>query len=274
MNTTYAYTGPVKAVIFDWAGTTVDFGCCAPAAVFVEVFRRRDISVSVAEARGPMGMHKRDHIRVLTQSASVLEQWTNRFGRPPNEDDVSAMFSEFVPLQLEAIRRHADVVPGALEAIAELRRGGTRIGSTTGYNAEMMAVLVPLAAEAGYEPDCVVTVSEVPEGRPAPWMALEAARRLGVYPMAACVKVGDTPVDMGEGRNAGMWAVGVVEHGNEVGLSQPDLLRLPPEERDQRFRVARKRLEDAGAHYAIDSIAGLPQIIGEINNRLGRGERP
>ncbi len=259
------YTGPVKAVIFDWAGTTVDFGCCAPAAVFIEVFRRKGITVTPSEARGPMGIHKRDHIRILTQLAPIADQWKAKFGRLPNEDDGDTMFEEFVPLQVEAIKRHADIIPGALDTIKFLRDRGIKIGSTTGYNAEMMAMLVPLAKESGYSPDCMVSVSDVPEGRPAPWMALEAAKRLAVYPMAACVKVGDTVSDIGEGLNAGMWSVGVVEHGNEVGLNANEFAALSDRERIERCAVARKRLTDAGAHYVIDRIANLPEVLNTVN---------
>jgi len=61
------YCGPVKAVIFDLAGTTVDYGSCAPAGAFIELFRRHNIEISNKQARGPMAMHKRDHIKILLQ---------------------------------------------------------------------------------------------------------------------------------------------------------------------------------------------------------------
>jgi phosphonoacetaldehyde hydrolase len=263
------YSGPVKAVIFDWAGTTVDFGCCAPAAVFLEVFRRKGIKVSLEEARGPMGMHKRDHIRVMAEMPRIAAQWEARYGRRPTEDDIDGMFSEFLPLQMDAISRHADVIPGVIETVAGLRERGIKIGSTTGYNAEMMSVLVPEAKRAGYEPDVTVCVSDVPAGRPAPWMALEAAKRLGVYPMRAIVKVGDTVADIHEGLNAGMWSVGVVEHGNEVGLSRGEFESLSAAERKSRCSAARARLTDAGADFVIERTADLPDLIDKIEDCSG-----
>jgi phosphonoacetaldehyde hydrolase len=45
-----------KAVVFDWAGTVVDFGSFAPMGVFVEAFAEFGVEVSVAQARAPMGM--------------------------------------------------------------------------------------------------------------------------------------------------------------------------------------------------------------------------
>jgi len=220
-----------------------------------------------------MGMHKRDHIRILTRLEHVATQWERQHSRRPTEDDVESMFAEFVPLQVEAIKRHADIIPGAIETIAALRARGIKIGSTTGYNDEMMAALTPITTNAGYIPDCIVTVSDVQEGRPAPWMALEAASRLGVYPMAACVKLGDTVADIGEGLNAGMWSIGVVEHGNEVGLTQEEFAALSKSDRAARCSVARKRLENAGAHYVIDRIAELPRIVTEIEDGVYSQER-
>ncbi len=130
------------------------------------------------------------------------------------------------------------------------------------------------ASQAGYRPDVSVAVTEVPAGRPAPWMALKAAMQLGVYPPEALVKVGDTPVDVEAGLNAGMWTVAVVESGNEMGLSEADLAALAPSARQQRRRRAWETLSRAGAHYVIDRIGQLPGVVAEINARLARGEKP
>lgn len=269
-----SYRGAIKAAIFDWAGTTVDYGCCAPAAVFIDVFSKRGIAVTQSQAREPMGMHKRDHIRVMAQMEPIAQQWESIHGRRPTEEDVESMFAEFVPMQVACIADHADIIPGTLEAVAELRTMCLRIGSTTGYNNEMMDILVPKAAEGGYAPDAIVCVTDVPAGRPAPWMALEAAKQLGVYPMEAVVKVGDTVADIGEGLNAGMWTIGVVEHGNEVGLSEAELATLSPDRRAEVKRRAQQRLVDACAHYVVETIADVPDTVRAINERLAQGERP
>lgn len=271
---TNSSTPHVEAVIFDWAGTTVDFGCCAPAAVFIEVFKRKGIDVTLEQARGPMGMHKRDHIRILTILDPVAAQWSAKYGKRPTEDDVEAMFAEFVPLQVEAIANHADIVPGAIETIAALRERGLKLGSTTGYNAEMMAVLTPLAKTAGYSPDCMVCVSDVPQGRPAPDMALEAMKRLGVSDPARCVKVGDTVADIHEGLNAKMWSIGVVDHGNEVGLSRAEFESTPAPQLAELRKTAQRRLANAGAHYVANTIRDIPSCIDTINKRLATGDRP
>jgi phosphonoacetaldehyde hydrolase len=268
------YTGPLKAVILDWAGTIVDYGSCAPAGVFVEVFARRGVPITMAQARGPMGSEKRAHVAAITAMPEVADAWKRTHGRPCADADIDAMYTDFVPLQIESLPRFADLIPGTFEAVADFRKRGLKIGTNTGYNAEMMRVLAPETARRGFEPDCIVTSDTVPEGRPAPWMALQAAAELGVYPMSAIVKIGDTIPDIHEGLNAGMWTIAVAATGNELGLSQPEAEALPPDEREARLAGARERLLMAGAHYVVDGIADTPPILDQIENRLADGERP
>ena len=268
------YRGRLQAVIFDWAGTTVDHGCIAPASVFVEIFQRHRVPIEMAQARAPMGMNKRDHLLAILQMPSIAEAWQSVHGRPPEEADIDTMYTEFIPLQVECVRRYADPIPGVVNIIAQLHQRGIRVGSNTGYNREIMDALVPVAAAAGFEPDCMVCSTDVPEGRPAPWMALENARRLNVYPMSAVVKVDDTAPGIEEGLNAGMWTIAVTETGNEVGLSYEDLQALDPSQRQDRRQMASRRLASSGAHYVINGVADLLPCLDDIEQRLARGEQP
>ena len=162
------YRGPLKAVILDWAGTTLDYGCCAPAVVFTEVFRRQGVEISMEEARAPMGAHKQVHIRRISENPNVAARWEKAHGRLPTEEDVVAMFEAFVPLQLNCLADYAELIPGTLDFVAAARKRGLKIGSTTGYTVEMMELIGQEAAQRGYEPDHSVSAAEVPEGRPAP----------------------------------------------------------------------------------------------------------
>ena len=162
------YRGPVKAVLLDWAGTTMDFGCMAPAVVFVEVFKRKRVPITMDEARAPMGTHKRVHIQRITELDSVRARWTEIHGRLPDDSDVTAMFADFVPLQIDCLSRYSRLIPGTLEAVAECRRRGIKIGSTTGYLPEMMAVNLVDAQRQGYVPDCTVCAGDPPAGPPYP----------------------------------------------------------------------------------------------------------
>ncbi len=264
----------VRAVIFDISGTTLDFGSRGPAVAFVELFARQGVAVTEEQARRPMGRHKRDHIRAMLADGAIAGSWAQVHGAPPAEDDLDRLYRDFLPLQIEVLERHCDVIPGVPEVVRELRARGIRIANTTGFDTAMIERLVKRAAEGGYEPDLWVCPDQVGGGRPALWMAFHAARELNVYPMSAFVKVGETPADVEEAHAAGMWAVSVLRHGNEVGLSREALEALTPAEAEQRVNRVRARLAAMGPHYIIGRTADLIPVVDEISARIVRGERP
>jgi phosphonoacetaldehyde hydrolase len=269
-----SYRGPLKAVVLDWAGTTLDYGCFAPVIVFMEVYKRKGVEISIEEARAPMGTHKRVHIAAISSNEGVARRWEAVHGRKPNDCDVEEMFRDFVPLQLACLGDHAELIPGTLGAVAEFRRRGLKIGSTTGYTQDMMDVLVAEAARRGYTPDAMVCVTQAPAGRPHPYMCLQNAIQLQTYPMEAFVKIGDTLPDISEGLNAGMWTIGVAKTGNELGLTEEQAAALDPEDLDARLACAYQRMSQMGAHYVVDGISDVMPALDDINRRLARGERP
>lgn len=269
-----SYRGPIQAVILDWAGTTVDFGSLAPAMAFVQLFAEEGIAISVAEVRGPMGTEKREHIRQLCQLPEVADRWRTVHGDPPDETAVDRLYQAFVPLQIAAIRDYAQLIPGCRETVAALRERGIRIGANTGYSREMAEPLMRAAADQGYIPDSAVCATEVPRGRPYPYMSLKNAIELGVETVQACVKVDDTVPGIEEGLNAGMWTVAVAISGNEIGLPLAGWDALPFAEQQRRRERAYGRLLTSGAHYVVDSIAALPRCLDAIETRLANGERP
>ncbi|WP_052190492.1 phosphonoacetaldehyde hydrolase [Chitinibacter sp. ZOR0017] len=269
------YCGPLEAVIFDWAGTIVDFGSFAPTQVLVDAFAEIGLPVSLAEARVPMGMAKWDHIQTLGQLPDVARRWQAKFGAPMTDADVDQIYEIFMPLQIARVGAYSQPIAGALDTLATLRAQGLKIGSCTGYPRAVMNALLPLAAELGIAPDCVIAADDLAAGaRPGPWMALANVIELGIKHVAACVKVDDTAVGIAEGLNAGMWTVGLAVSGNEVGLSQSEWLALSASEQQQRSQRAAEKLAQAGAHYVIDTVAELPAVIAAINQRLARGESP
>ncbi len=268
------YQGKIQAVLLDWAGTTMDYGCMAPAVVFVEVFKRQRVPITMDEARAPMGAHKRVHIEKISQLDSVRRRWEEVHGRAPTEADVDRMFAEFVPLQLACLSDYSDLIPGTLEAVAAMRKRGIKIGSTTGYLTEMMAINRRDAARQGYEPDSTVCASDVPAGRPYPFMCLQNVINLQVSPLEACVKIDDTIPGVEEGLNAGMWTIGLAMSGNEIGLPLKELEALDHAERQRRSQRAYTRMYQGGAHYVVDSIADILPCLDDIQERLARGDRP
>lgn len=268
------YAGPLEAVILDWAGTVIDHGCLAPAQAFVELFLREDVALTVAQAREPMGTEKREHIRRVLRIPAVSAAWQAVKRAAPTEEEIERLYRAFVPIQLQALAAHAQMIPGAVDMVERLRARDLKIGASTGYSREMLAVLEASARAEGYVPDISLASEDAPRGRPHPDLALINVVRLGVSCVQACVKVDDTVPGIEEGLNAGMWTIAVSTSGNEVGLSVADWNALETDDRQRRRDAAARRLAQAGAHYVVDSIAEIESCIDDIEDRIAFGDQP
>jgi phosphonoacetaldehyde hydrolase len=268
------YRGPIRAVILDWAGTTVDHGSLAPVRVLQEVFAARGVPISEEEARRDMGVLKKDHIRKILFAPDISARWSKSAGRQPTEADVESLFAKFIPLQLECLPKYSTVIDGVAETVARLRKRGIKIGSTTGYTRAMLDLVREAASKQGYAPDCAVAPDDVGAGRPHPWMIFANAIRMQVEPLESIVKIGDTAVDIEEGLRAGVWTIGVARTGNMVGLSADELAAPAPADKTARVENARRQLAAAGAHEVIDAVAECERALDAIEVRMKAGERP
>ena len=217
------YRGKVQALILDWSGTTADAYVVAPATVFVEVFKRQNVEISMPEARGPMGLRKDLHIKALTEVDTIKERWKGVYGKYPDQSDVDRMFADFVPLQLDCLRKYTTLLPGVAEVTQRLQNQGIKIGSTTGFIRPMVDILEEDAAKQGYKPDASVAGDEVINGaRPSPHMVFKNLDMLNITPIHSVVKVDDTISGVGEAVNAGCWGVGVTRYSNYMDVDTPE----------------------------------------------------
>jgi phosphonoacetaldehyde hydrolase len=258
----------LRAVMLDWAGTAVDHGSIAPVIVLQELFARHSIELTSDEARRDMGLLKRDHIRAILSLPSVHEKWRAAAGRDPANEDVDSLFADFNLLQPNILSSHSPLIDGVVETTADWRALGLRIGSSTGYTREMLRPIAELAAAQGYAPDATVCPDEVGAGRPAPWMLHRNMRILDVYPPSACVKIGDTVSDIEEGRNAGMWTIGLTRTGNLVGLDAAAWTQLDAASQQSRIAAAAQQLLQAGAQYVAEDLSACTPILEQIEERL------
>ena len=258
----------LRAVMLDWAGTAVDHGSIAPVIVLQELFARRRVELSSDEARRDMGLLKRDHIRAILALPSIFEKWRAVEGRDPAPDDVDSLFADFNLLQPNILSSHSQLIDGVVEATSAWRAQGLRIGSSTGYTREMLTPIAEQAAAQGYEPDASVCPDEVGAGRPAPWMLHRNMRILDIYPPSACVKIGDTVSDIEEGRNAGMWTIGLTRTGNLVGLDAAAWAQLDAASRQSRLASAAQLLLQAGADYVAEDLPACTALLAQIEERL------
>ncbi len=261
-------------MIFDWAGTTIDHGSRAPLVPFIRAFAACGVAITPDEARGPMGLHKKDHIRALLQLPTVARRWRERHGIEFRETDIEEIYRIFMPFQLEVVDEFTRLVPGLLECIGQLRHRGLAIGASTGYFREAAERVYRAAAHQGYKPDHCVCAEEVPTGRPAPWMIFRIMEALNCFPPASVVKVGDTVPDIGEGLAAGAWSIGVSRSSSEVGCTEEAWAALPVAEQVRCLATCREKLLAAGAHAVVETLTELPALLDHIDQRLARGEKP
>ncbi len=263
----------LRAVMLDWAGTTVDHGSIAPVLALQTLFSNHGIELSTEDARHDMGLLKRDHIQAILTLPNVRADWQQRFGKEPGPEDVLALFEKFGPLQMEIVTRHSQVIDGVADVVGRWQKRGLRIGSSTGYTREMLAPVMTQATDQGYKPDASVCPDEVGAGRPAPWMLARNAQLLEVYPPSLCVKIGDTISDIEEGRNAGMWTIGLTRTGNMIGLDAPAVAALPDNERADLISRAESALYSSGAHFVAEDLAACDAILAHIETLLNEDGR-
>ena len=251
-----------EAVIFDWAGTTVDYGCFAPVQVFTEVLKNAGVEPTMEEVREPMGMLKWAHIRTMLEMPRIKEAWKELYGREPEDADADKMYESYEPSLLGILDQYSDPKPYVLETVKALRDKGIKIGSTTGYTDVMMQVVVPKAKELGYEPDCWFSPDSTGgKGRPYPYMIFRNMEELNVSAVDKVIKVGDTISDIREGKNAGVFTIGILEGSSLVGLSQAEYESLPEEEKEKVLKEAEEKYKEAGADAVVRDIRGILEYI-------------
>jgi phosphonoacetaldehyde hydrolase len=228
------------------------------------------------EARGPMGLRKDLHIFELTQDPVIAARWESIKGTAPTQADVDAMFADFVPAQLECLRKYTTILPGVKDTLVKMQSEGIKIGASTGFVRSMVDILLEDSIKQGFTPDATVAGDEVIHGaRPAPHMVWKNLDIMGISEIKSVVKCDDTVSGIGEALNAGCWGVGLVRYSNYMNInSLEEEATLSEAEIARRMAHTRKILEQSGAHYVIDSLVELPAVIDDINARLARGEKP
>lgn len=255
----------IEAVIFDWAGTTVDYGSFAPVQAFIEAFAEFGIAPTVAEVREPMGMLKWDHIHTMMKMPRITEEWKKAHGRMWDKADVDAIYEKSETAIFGILDKFSTPKSFVLDTVAKLRERGIKIGSTTGYTTEMMDIVTKSAEEQGYKPDAWFCPNHTEnKGRPYPYMVFRNLEALGVSCVSAAIKVGDTVADIKEGKSAGMISVGIIEGSSVMGFTEAEYEALSPEQKAAEADRVRKVYEACGANYVISNMSKLMALIDEI----------
>jgi phosphonoacetaldehyde hydrolase len=262
----------ITAIILDWAGTTVDYGCFAPVNAFVKAFEAFGITPTIDETREPMGMEKLAHVAKMLEGERLSALWKEKHGKPHTKEDIDEIYSKFEPALFETLADYTDPIPGVIETVTKIREMGIVIGSTTGYTTKMMDVVIPLAKEKGYLPDFVVCPEDVGSGRPNPYMIWRNLEKLRISDVRQVVKIGDTAADMEEGKNAGCICVGIIKGSSMLGLSEKELTEKNQLEIVSLFEDTERKYFESGADFVIDDISKLPELIGKLNEGVQKND--
>jgi phosphonatase-like hydrolase len=186
----------IQLVVFDMAGTTVrDRGNVAEA--FINAFRENGIEIPFEEVKKVMGWRKIDAVKMLLQKFNTTGN---------NESLIHTIHETFIRNMIKHYEEDSILspLPHVEETFAELKEKGVKIALNTGFPRSIAdTILKRLHWEEGKTIDVVIASDEVPEGRPHPYMIRSIMKQLQVADSRSVAKVGDTQVDVEEGRSAG-----------------------------------------------------------------------
>ncbi|MGH1561114.1 phosphonoacetaldehyde hydrolase [Caulobacter segnis] len=200
--------------------------------------------------------------------------WTERHGAAWSEADVDRLHDAVEPKMRAAALDCARLIPGVAELVADLRAQGVKIGSTTGYTRLMMADILPLAAEQGYAPDVVVCAGET---GPRPAVAaddVEGSGRAGRWPGPG-LRQGRRRRRRDRGGAGGRPGRSACRpRATASAWTRRPRRSCPPPNAPRRIASSAKALQDAGAHYVVESVADLGPVLASLQARIQQGERP
>lgn len=260
----------IRGAVLDWSGSMVDKYSMGPARGFVNTFAKVRLPLTMAQARAPTGKCKREHITDLLK----LPHIQSRYKSDPSKDE--KLIDNFVTLYnseqaslLQTDPTYTKLIPGTRWMQRELKRrfGITKIAVTTGFPRYLADIVKKSAANQGFVPTVDVASDEVSKGRPHPFMIWKAMEMMQLSQPDLVLKVGDTPQDMAEGRNANCWTAGVVDTSNELNINDDKLSRS--QLLDRKYDAATKLLK-AGAHFVIPNITHIPNLINVINFKIAQ----
>lgn len=265
----------IKAVVFDWAGTTIDYGSRAPIIGFQAAFERFGVHLDEATIRQDVGLDKKAHVKKMLQDPDVWAKYVKQAPASTLEQAVASVYAAFQETIQAALTQTADLKPGVAAFLNYLDEKRILVATTSGYNQAMIQTLLPLVKKQGFQPTVNVT-SELTSGvgRPAGDMLSYALKQLGVDDPASVMKIGDTVNDIKEANNAGAIAVGVVVGSNLIGMSETEFVCLDKLEQARLIADASGKFYEAGADHVVASMADVMPLIEHLNQEAARKQAP
>ncbi|WP_125768975.1 phosphonoacetaldehyde hydrolase [Companilactobacillus furfuricola] len=256
----------IEVVIFDWAGTTVDYGSLAPVEAFRAAFNTKKIYPSDSQIRQFMGMSKSDHIWKMLELPEIVQQFEEEYQHLPTEADHDELYDLFESALMAHLVKKTELKPYLLDAIDYLQQQDIKIATTTGYTPKMMEAVATGAAKLGYRPEMILTSADVENhGRPYPDMINKILTEFAISAPENAINIGDTIVDIEEGKNAKVKTIGIVEGSSLMGMTESEYQALSEEARIEACELVRQQFINAGADFIINNLSELPEVIKSLN---------
>lgn len=223
-----------ELAVFDMAGTTV-YDPDLVVMALRDALAQANCRASVAELRALMGYTKPAAIRSLLATHDL----------PADDAAVDHVHADFVQRMLDCYRSNDAVRPmtGAEETFAWLGHHGIKVALNTAFSQDIAECLIE---RFGWQQrgliDAAISADRVAHGRPAPDMIRALMAQCGVGDAAYVLKVGDTEVDIREGRAADCGLVVAVTTG---AYTRDELLAHRPD-------------------AVLDSLHELPALLGRV----------
>jgi phosphonatase-like hydrolase len=188
--------GPIDLVVCDLAGTTVDDSGGAVLCCLVETAHAFDFPGAADGLNALMGMSKREVFGRLAR---------DRHPDDPTEADrlADAAMADFLQRMTARYERELIPISGAEDTFRFLRGRGIKIALDTGFDRTILDLILAKLGWLNGPVDFAICATDVPRGRPAPFMVFRAMERLDVLDVHRVMKIGDSPADLDEGHNAG-----------------------------------------------------------------------
>jgi phosphonatase-like hydrolase len=195
---------PVALVVFDIAGTTLKDNN-EVALAFQEALQAFGYTVPLEKINPLMGYEKGEAIRRMLEEYEELEVLIT-------PAYIQQIHQQFLSIMVRYYNEATDLMPlpGVEEVFDRLKESGIKRALNTGFSKSITDVILQRLAWVPEKVDYVISSSEVPAGRPAPFMIESLMQQAGVPDAKQVIKVGDTEVDIREGRNAGcLYSIGI-----------------------------------------------------------------
>lgn len=269
----------VKGCIFDLGGTIVDRYSFTPLLCLQRAFKGQRINIPLSMIRKDMGLSKEDHIHKLLEEKEVQKQWINKYRQRPTKADRLSLFSDFQFMQEREIKLNMKVLPHTAKCISRLKKDNIVTGVTTGFDSEQMDRIKWLLESENIFLDSYVSSTCLDKpARPEPHMIFENMKRLNLDDPRRIIKIDDTVSGIQEGLNAGCWTVAVCRWSSNMNVdSVKDMDILDNFNADnnytenyyqlrERINKCRQIMASSGAHYVINTLYELQNVIDDIND--------